>query len=93
MQWNISFILPGLLNSGKRPVANYLFGFTQYKYMYCMDIALFYPFQCDLFILIICFCSVDLVRKTNKCIKKEKILHFVGRYYNSNNNSLILLKL
>lgn len=35
--------LSALNDSGKRTMANYLFGFTQYKYMYSMVIALFLP--------------------------------------------------
>lgn len=66
-------------------------------WMWGMSIALVYPLQRDLFILIICFCSIDLLMKNenSKCISSEQTLCTVcalvcvfGRY-NRNTNYVI----
>lgn len=45
-------------------------------WMWGMSVALVYPLQRDLFILIICFCSIDLLMKNenSKCISSEQTL-------------------
>lgn len=60
-----------------------------------MLIALFYPLQRDLFILIICFCSIDLLMKnknskTNASVQSKLCVCVFGMY-NSNINYIITI--